>query len=67
MCFAASLASPGGDPFATSSYSCVLVDDVGSFTGANQSRGVRFLERFAEPGDRRSSAESRTRPAATNM
>jgi len=57
----------GGDPFAASSHGCVLVDDVGSFTGANHARGVRFIERFAEPGGRRSSTSSPARPAAANM
>jgi len=28
------------------------VDDVGSFTGANHARGVRFIEKFAAAGRR---------------
>jgi len=40
-------------PLVISSQNVVLVAVVGSVTGANQARGVRFIERFAEPGDRR--------------
>ena len=48
MCSPASAVMSGGDPFAASSDDTVLVADVGSVTGANQSRGVRFIERFAD-------------------
>jgi len=54
-------------PLVISSQDTVLVADVGSFTGANQARSVRFIERFAEPGDRRSSTSMLTRPAAAEM
>ena len=35
-------------PLVISSQDTVLFDDVRSFAGANQSRGVRFIERFAD-------------------
>jgi len=37
-------------PLVISSQDTVLVDDVGSVAGANHTRGVRFIERFAEAG-----------------
>ena len=40
-------------PLVISSQNVVLVAVVGSVTGANQARGVRFIETFAETGDRR--------------
>jgi len=46
----ASVVSPGGDPFAASSDDRVLVDDVGSVAGANHTRDVQFIERFADAG-----------------
>ena len=54
-------------PLVISSQDTVLVDDVGSVTGANQSRSIRFIERFAEAGDRRWWTWSRARPAAMGM
>jgi len=45
-------AEHGPLPLVISSQDTVLVAVVGSVTGANQPRSVRFIERFAEAGDR---------------
>jgi len=54
-------------PLVISSQDTVLVAVVRSFTGANHTRGVRFIERFAEPGGRRSLVDGLARPAAATM
>ena len=60
-------AEHGPLPLVISSQDTVLVDVVGSVAGANQSRRIRFIERFAEPGDRRWWSCSWARPAAMEM
>ena len=52
-CIFAFLVEHGPLPLVISSQDTVLVAVVGSVTGANQARGVRFIETFAETGDRR--------------